>query len=185
METDNLNSTVPPVENQLSSLQKDKNNLPIIDLICSILILAIGLYVAGSGLYIALFEANGTDVWYYSPGMFPIMIGACLMIFALLLFFKKRKEGARLKNIHFENLRALLKEKTTYRLLLAIALFSAYVFLLIGHIPFVAATFIYLAVTMIVFRRDGFPIWKLLLISAITTAFIYVFFGIIAAVPLP
>ena len=131
------------------------------------------------------FTASGAKVWYYSPGFFPLFIGAVLMFTSLLMGILKLRAGARLGKDAFRAEDADGGKKRRLRLLLAIALFAVYVFVLIGTVPFVPATFAYLAVTMIVFREKAYPIWKLLLISAVTTGAVYLVFAVLASVPLP
>lgn len=155
------------------------------DLVSSIVIFGFGLFVLFSGIYIAFFTTNGTKIWYYSPGMFPIVVGGVLIVLSIIMFFKKVHEGARFTGFSSGMIKQLANSRKVIRLLLAILLFSVYVFGFLGRIPFVVATFLYLFVTMITFRTKGYAVWKLLLISLFTTAIIYVFFGIIAAVPLP
>ena len=157
------------------------------DFLSSIILFVISLCVLVYGIYIAFFASTGTDVWYYSPGFFVMFIGTCLCVFSMILFVKnydKRYfQAGEIKGIG--TIFSSNRKKECLRLFLSIALLAVYIFLAIGNISFVIATFLYLSVTMICFRKDGFPIWKILLISAIVTAGIYLFFGVIAAVPLP
>ncbi len=153
------------------------------ELISALVLLVFGLYVLLSGLYMCFFAVTGTDIWYYSPGFFPVFIGTVLILLSFLLFRKKTPPGG-VKDVDFhifKNMRSV----QFIRLITAIGLFAAYVFMLIGNLPFWAATFLYLSVNMVIFRSRGFPVWKLLLISALTTALVCFFFGVVAAVPLP
>ena len=156
-----------------------------LDLISSIAIFCFGLFVFASGVYMCFFTVTGAKAWYYSPGFFPCFVGAILMLASLVMFVKKLRSGASFRKAGAEDEAADEKKRATYRLLLAIALFAVYVFVMIGRLPFLLSTFLYLAVTMIVFRKDNYPIWKLLLISAAATGAVYLFFGVIASVPLP
>lgn len=155
------------------------------DLLSSIFICALGLFILITGIHISFFTNNGTDVWYYSPGLFPVFIGTVLVLLSIIMFVSKYKHGARICIVGMKSMLKAINSKASLRLFVSIALLAAYVFLAIGRLPFVVATFIYLAVTMMVFRKDNYAIWKILVISACATGMIYLFFGVIAAVPLP
>ena len=163
---------------------EDAQRLAGLDLAGSIAVFCFGGFVFFSGLHMCFFAATGTKVWYYSPGFFPCFVGAVLMLTSLLLTVQMLRRGARPGNIFRGAASAALRQER-FRLLLAVGLFALYVFVLIGTLPFVLATFVYLAVTMILFRKAHYPVWKLLLISAIVTGAVYLFFGVIASVPLP
>ena len=162
---------------------ESKPKLATLDLIVSVVVFLFGMFVFISGIYMCFFAVTGTDVWYYSPGLFPCFIGTILMLTSIVLFSKKNRNGARITKELFH----ISDEKSleALRLILAVGLFVCYVFVLIGAIPFTLATFLYLSITMIVFRKPNYPIWKLLLISAVATGIIYLIFGVIASVPLP
>ena len=150
-----------------------------------IAIFCFGLFVFISGIYMCFFALTGTDVWFYSPGFFPCFIGVMLMLSSLFMAIKNLRAGARLGKDAVAAVKAGADPRRAVRLLTSIGLLAIYVFVLIGRVHFVLATFAYLAVSMIVFRKDGFAVWKLLLISAAATGVIYLVFAVIAAVPLP
>lgn len=156
-----------------------------LDVISSIAVFCFGVFVFVCGLYMCFSAVTGAKVWYYSPGFFPCFIGAVLMIASIIMFLKKWREGGSFKNSAESSCDEAKKSLATPKLFLAIALFAVYVFVMIGRLPFVLATFAYLSVTMIVFRKDSYPVWKLLLISAAATGAVYLFFGVVASVPLP
>ena len=170
---------------QIAEQANERKPLLKADLISSIVVFGFGLFVFFTGFYIAFYAVNGTKVWYYSPGMFPMVVGFALVVFSIIMFVKKKREGASFTDFSFASIVQAVRTRKALRLALAILLFAVYVFGTIGRLPFVVATFLYLFVTMTVFRSEGYAIWKLLIISVVTTAIIYVFFGIIAAVPLP
>jgi hypothetical protein len=155
------------------------------DLAGGVAVFCFGLFVFLSGVHMCFFAVTGAKVWYYSPGFFPCFIGAVLMLASLILVLGKRRAGARLGKGAFTSADPPAARRGAWRLLLSVGLFALYVFVLIGTLPFVLATFLYLAVTMILFRRDGYPVWKLLLISAAAAGAVYLFFGVVASVPLP
>ena len=154
------------------------------DILSSLVLLVFGIFVLANGIYISFFTNNGAKTWYYSPGFFPMFLGVILILLAFLLFVTKYTAGGRLRfvNIQFDISRNHVK---LLRLCLAVCLFAIYIFVLIGRIPFPGATFLYLSITMISFRPKGYPVWKIIVISAITSALVFLFFGKVASVPLP
>ena len=103
------------------------------------------------------------------------------------LEFLRSRENNNVCNdrISLKELIVNYKSNMYLRLFFTLLLLIIYVFILIGRIPFLMATFIYLVSNMILFREDNFAIWKIVLISLITSIAIYFGFGILARIPLP
>ena len=131
-----------------------------------------------------------TAKWYDSPSLFPIVIGSCLLIFCLIYLWQNRK-GATLSKEDFAEIGNYLKSSQFGRLLVAMGTLALYVFVLLGlrigsfRLPYEAATFIYLAITMLFFRPKKFAIWKILVISAVLSFVIGYGFSHFARIPLP
>lgn len=156
------------------------------DLISSVVVFLFGLFVLISGIDIsATSQALADSAWYGTPGMFPIFIGAALMIFSAIMFGSLIKAGVRIDKDAVDKAKVYFKSQKFIKLLVAIGFFAIYVFVLFRYVPFLISTFVYLAATMIFFRDKKVAIWKILIISAAFTGFLYVFFGIVAGVPLP
>ena len=155
------------------------------DLIAGVVLFVFGLYSFLSGIHMCFVAVTGTKVWYYSPGFLPAFIGLVIMLLTGILVYKNFISGARITSEDLRCIFVSLFNTNNWKLIAAIALLAIYIFVLIGRVPFVVATFMYLTVNFITFRPKDFAIWKLVLISTATTAVVYVFFGIIAAIPLP
>lgn len=184
-DNDGLDKQKTPYEENVESESiPGSTRLASLDLVSGIAVFCFGLFVFLSGIHMCFFAVTGTKVWYYSPGFFPCFVGLILMLTALVMSVKKLRIGGRLSKTAFSAGEKQGRQETL-RLVLAIGLFAIYVFVLIGLVPFVLATFAFLAVTMILFRTDKYPIWKLMLISAAATGAVYLVFGVIASVPLP
>ncbi len=156
------------------------------DVLSALILFLLSLYVMAEGLRMILLEDTGTDVWYYSPGIYPLFVGSVLLVLSGLLFIKKKKAGGKLV-IRLDTLKSFQFrfDNVVTRIIIAIALLALYVFVLIGRIPFLFSTFIYLSATMIIFRDGKIAIWKLLIISAVVASVIFAFFHYVAAIPLP
>lgn len=131
-----------------------------------------------------------TAQWYDSPSLFPIVIGTILLLCSLAYLWQNR-QGWRITPEDIEQIKAYFKSSTFLRLMVAAGTLAIYVFVLLGlrvgsfKLPYEAATFIYLAVTMAYFRPKGFAIWKILLISAVLSVVIGYGFSNFAKIPLP
>lgn len=156
-----------------------------IDLISSIVLFCFGVFVFISGVYMSFVAVSSAEVWYYAPGMFPMFIGGVLCLLSIGLFIKKRKAGASFSRDEVRQAAGYFKSKAFLRLVAAVGFLAVYVFILLGRIPFFAATALYLAVNMIFFREKGFAVWKILVISLAVSAVLCLFFGKLAGIPLP
>ncbi len=131
-----------------------------------------------------------TAKWYDSPSLFPLVIGGCLLVFCLVYLWQNRA-GYKASGEDLREIASYLKSNQFFRLLISIGTLALYVFVLLGlrigsfKLPYEAATFIYLVITMVFFRPKGFAIWKILVISAVLSVAIGYGFSNFAKIPLP
>ena len=131
-----------------------------------------------------------TAKWYDSPSLFPLVIGGVLLLFCLIYLWQNRK-GFSLSSEDIQAIATYLKSAVFFRLMVSIATLAIYVFVLLGlkigsfKLPYEAATFIYLFVTMTFFRPKGYAIWKIILISLVLSVCIGYGFSQFAKIPLP
>jgi len=156
------------------------------DFVSSFFFLAVSLYTLIKGLRMPVDVFTGdSDAWYAAPGAFPIFIGGVLILLSIRLCWESAKKVGKLENSDFTAFSELIRSHYTARLLLAIGLLVVYIFVLLGRVNFSIATFLYLFVNMILFRKKGFAIWKLAIICAVAVAAITYGFGTLASIPLP
>ncbi len=72
----------------MNSDNSSNNKLRKADIITSIVIFLFGLYVFCSGIYMLFYAVTGTKIWYYSPGIYPVILGIILMMLSVMLFLK-------------------------------------------------------------------------------------------------
>lgn len=149
-----------------------------------------GLGFAGVGIFmiiesIEFFNAPMLQGYpkYANPGVFTGFVGILLAAMGLSLSAIGFRESGGVIKTARESLAGLVKSPGFYRGLLVIALLGIYYFGLIGHMRYVLATFIFLAVTMITFKATAW--WKALIISAVASYLVAFFFGTVAHLPLP
>ena len=158
-----------------------------IDLIAGVVTFAVSIYVMINS--ITFWKEDFVDVFYYSSGLMPMMIGACLFIFSALYIRRTLKEHSLkeclkdIKNFSIE----FVKSKNVHKALVGIAIFWIYIFLMLGRMPFWLATFITLSALLLFinWQKSFKKIIILLLISAVATFMIILVFQIIFKVPMP
>ena len=137
-----------------------------------------------------LIQDISTAMWYDSPKLFPLVIGFCLLLFCLIYRWQNR-DGWAITSEDIKGIKTYLKSLSFLRLVVSIALLALYVFVLLGlrigtfQLPYEAATFLYLFLTMCYFRPKGYAIWKILLVSAVLSVAIGYGFSHFAKIPLP
>ena len=156
-----------------------------IDLIAGVVIFAVSIYVMIKS--ITFWKEDFVDVFYYSAGLMPMMIGACLFIFSALYIRRTLKEHSLkeclkdIKNFSIE----FVKNKNVHKALVGLVIFWIYIFLMLGKMPFWIATFVTLSALLIFINWQRSWILLLLLISAVATFMIILIFQIIFKVPMP
>lgn len=171
----------------------EKKTLRRTDLVFSVVLILISVYVflASIGL---LFNPFGRDFakltgdrikenminWHISPALMPFLLSLFLFFCALMLLRNARREGARFDFIKWSKLVDLFKQRETHSFFIVTSLLCLYVFVLMPlcrtyvnffprfqAFPFMIATFVYLALMMIVFNQKTF---KKILLSLLVAA---------------
>ncbi len=158
-----------------------------IDLIAGIVIFAVSIYVMIKS--ITFWHEDFVDVFYYSAGLTPMIIGVCLFIFSAIYIRRTLKEHSLkeclldIKNFSIE----FVKSKNVHKALVGLVIFWIYIFLMLGKLPFWLATFITLSALLLFinWKKSVKQILKLLLISGVSTFMIILIFQIIFKVPMP
>jgi len=152
------------------------------DFIASLSLFALGLYVVFESFHI---YKDSKEIFYVSPGFFPLIMGYVLLLCSLLLFVSSLRQGglrARLREVG-----SWWKEKThakdSLTTLVGILIMLLYTSFLLPLLPFWLSTFIFLVMLMAFLRSTS--IVRVLLVSALTVAIIVVFFTVLFHVPLP
>lgn len=118
-----------------------------------------------------------------SPGALPAVISAAILFLSASLVGSAWRGGARITREDLEKAVCVLRSPESKRIIIMMLIIIGYVFGLIGRLPFDWATFIYLAVFMLVFKAAKWP--YVLLISAASAWIISFCFGTLVEIPLP
>lgn len=177
-------AAVPKVKSSAKS--KPEISMDLKDMISSVFIMLFGLYVLISGIYMSVVSQKMSDTaWYGTPGVLPIIIGTVLLTLSTIMFVSSYRKGERINIALYHSAVAYLKSNSFLRLVIVVGLLAIYVLVLFRLLPFMVSTFLYLSANMVFFRDKEYPIWKLLIICAVFTVALYLFFGQVAGVPLP
>ena len=185
-EVEQVLGSAPASAAESNAETKTEISMDLKDMVSSIVIALFGLYVLISGIHMSMVSQQMSDTaWYGTPGVLPIVIGTVLFTLSLIMFVSAYRKGERINMELVRSAKAYLKTPQFVRLVVAIGLLALYIFVLFRLVPFLVSTFVYLSANMIFFREKNYPIWKLLLISAVFTVALFLFFGQVAGVPLP
>ncbi|NTV32768.1 MAG: hypothetical protein HGA50_05705 [Deltaproteobacteria bacterium] len=143
----------------------------------------IGLYVMFDGYIAYVSPALVTVEKSVNPGVTTLFVGGSLALLGLVLAVIGLRGSGNPFLKAAEVIPETLRKKSFLRGVLAMACIGVYFFIFWGRIPYVIATFIFLAGMMFLFKGGAW--WKICLISGITVAVIWYLFGVLAMIPLP
>jgi hypothetical protein len=127
------------------------------DFITSVILIAFGIFmILYSVVEIPMKDSFGgvMNVWYVSPGLFPICIGVLIIIMGIILCHRAVKDGGAKK--FFEDLSHQKKDSSgkTLRFLGILLVILAYVYLYIPRIDYFLSTVLCLMVFISLFYLD-------------------------------
>ena len=163
-----------------------KENLRKSDIVFGIILIVAASYFLYLSLTMpteGLRERFAAQFAYTNPAILPIIVCSILIILGIFLIIGALREGARIKKADFSAIISWCRSKESLRMWFIIGLFIIYVFVMIGRLPYVVSTFLFLIGFMFFFKASK-P-WKILLISAIATAAVALSFGEFMRLPLP
>ena len=143
----------------------------------------IGLYVMVEGYMTFVSPALVTVEKSVNPGITTLFVGGMLALLGLILAIIGLRGSGNPFQKAAQVIPETLRKQSFLRGVLAMACIGIYFFVFWGRIPYVMATFIFLAGMMLLFKGGAW--WKICLISGITVAIIWYLFGVLAMIPLP
>jgi hypothetical protein len=143
----------------------------------------IGTYVLIDGYRIFISPALETVERPANPGVTSMFIGGTLALLGLIMAIIGFKGSGGPFRKAKQVIPETFRKRTFQKGCVVMACIAFYFFVLWGRIPYVAATFIFLAGMMFIFKAGAW--WKISLISGVTVAIVWYVFGVLAMVPLP
>jgi hypothetical protein len=158
----------------------DEKQMAKADFITSIVMIFAGIVILGVTLYFPRFPEWGGI--YANPGFTPFLMVLALVGMYLYLLVRSLKRGGNQIRVTGEMTRKFFQSMVAKRYFICLGLFVLY-YLLLGWIPFILDTSLYLFLTILIFGGGGWL--KALIISVATSFAIYLIFLRIFLVPLP
>lgn len=119
---------------------------------------------------------------YSNPGFVPFLLGLTLFFMSSYLLIRSLRRQGHLVRISREGLGLFFRSTVVIKLFVCFGLFVFYYFLL-GRIPFMINTALYLFLSIMIFGRGKW--YMALIISAATSLAVYLIFIRVFLVPLP
>ncbi len=150
----------------------DKDKLRKADLFSGSIIFLLGLYVVCESLQMPMKDSWGgvQNVWYVSPAIFPLFVGAMIMLlggFLVKVAFKSvgLKGLTDVTNFLFSpEMTAFLKQTQNIRFYAILTLLISFVFIMIPRIDFFLAAILFLEVFIPMFYLDDAGLLKKMLL---------------------
>jgi hypothetical protein len=158
----------------------DEKQMAKADFITSIVMILAGIFILVATLYFPRFGEWGGI--YANPGFTPFLLVLTLVGMYLYVLYRSLKRGGNQIRLTSEMIRRFFQAALVKRYLLCLGLFVLY-YVLLGRIPFIADTSLYLFLSILIFGGGGWL--KALVISVATSFAVYLIFLRIFLVPLP
>ena len=163
------------------------------DTVVSILMLALGVYVTIEGVNIYKRAAQAPyriEEFSISPGFLPVIIGAGIIILALILLVRTFVTNkvtpvvfAGMAKTFGKSFISAFKEPGIIRMIIGTAFMAVLTFILMGRVPFWIGGTVFLIGTMFYLRATSW--WKILIISICSMGAIYLLFQVAFKTILP
>jgi hypothetical protein len=190
----------------------EKTSLRRADIVFSVVLMMISIIVMIESINILInpfgrsFEKvsaesikNNILKWYESPALIPFLLAVVLLLLSVSLLHIALKDGARLDFVTKVKLFNFIKNREFIVSCSVISCLCVYAYILIPFcrrkidffprfqgFPFMVATYIYLALMMIIFNKKSLKkIIVSLILSAVASFIIIYGFGMLALIPLP
>ncbi len=165
----------------------EKDKLRKADIFSGSVIMLFGLWIISQALDMPMKDSWGgvQNVWYVSPALFPLFVGAMITLLGATLVRKAFKivgrQGFRdvIQWLGSSDLARYLKTPAVFRFYAMVVLFFSFVFLNIPRIDFFLCAILFLIVfiTMFYFDDDAL-LKKMLYVYLVGTAVLIVFFAL-------
>ena len=159
----------------------DRQQMAKADFITSILLILTSLFI----MIYTLFGFPRFPEWgplYANPGFTPFLLGLVLFLMSIYLLARSLKDQGQQVRTTMEAVKTFLRQQKVLRFLICLALFVLY-YVLLGHIPFVVDTALYLFLSFLIFGRGKWFVALLIAVAGSLT--ISLVFSRIFLVPLP
>ena len=150
------------------------------------LIMACLMFISGCLLIVSSLKMKIFNNFLDAPGFFPFILGIVFILLGIMMFFSSLRRNA-LHEITIILKKSILigfiSNPKFHRVFILIIFMMVYIFGLIGRIHFAIASTLYLSVTMIYLKSTS--VWKIIIISVVSSVLICIVFRYAFEIPLP
>lgn len=162
------------------------------DFITSIMLLAFGIGVLVVSLEMPTFAARGVNP-YSAPGIVPGFLGGTIAVLGAVLFVRSLLRRGHRLGIDARTVKGFFTSQQTLRLAITVVVSILYALVLLGRMPYPAATAVYVFLFIVLFEyRWKQPLrgqWKIilsaLLVAVVTAGLVTLVFEYLFLVSLP
>jgi hypothetical protein len=126
---------------------------------------------------------KGRATLYTVPGLFPFIVSLCILGGSIWVFINAIRSGGDLKFLSPCALKKTFSSFKAFIPTIVMGLMWIYVFIFVGRIHFIIATFLFISLFMITFKATQWI--RILLISALYSAAIVYFFSKVVGTQFP
>lgn len=123
------------------------------DFVTSIFLMLFGVGVLYEAINMPRYEGQGVNP-YSVPGIVPGFLGAIVATLGLILFIRSLVRGGHRLGISGESIRSFLTSETTKRFAMTIIIAVIYALIVLGTMPYEAATALFVFVFIAFFEYD-------------------------------
>lgn len=143
------------------------------DLVISPLMIAGGLWFAYDSYQMSHAAiAAGKASIPTAPGLMPFVVSVLIIICSIYVLVNALISGADLSALRWQRLKPVLADRENLTAPIVMGMFAAYVFVLIGNLPFVVATAVFGITMMAVFKATR---WRWIVVINVAYAFFVVY----------
>lgn len=133
------------------------SNMPKADFVMAIVLIVFGITVLLISIGMPRFEDQDVNP-YSAPGVVPGFLGAIIGVLGITLLIRSIVQKGYKFELSSEGMKSWLRDDSTRRLLLTLGLCIFYALVLIGFLPYVIATILFITSFVVVFEyRRGVP----------------------------
>ena len=172
-----------PNEEEGKTMDESTRRLRSLDFFMGSGFALIGIYVFIDGYKMLISPGLETVERSANPGVTSMFVGGFLALLGVIMGIIGLRGSGGPFRVAKQAISETLRKKTFLKGTIALACIAVYFFVFWGRMPYVIATFFFLAGMMFIFRAGAW--WKISIISGVTVAIVWYVFGILAMVPLP
>ncbi|RKX74612.1 MAG: hypothetical protein DRP87_16480 [Spirochaetes bacterium] len=130
-----------------------ERDMPKADLVTSIVLIAFAVGVVWMSIEMPRLEHRNINPWTV-PGLVPGILGVIIGFLGLILLFRSIKQKGYALELTGEKFITWVKKPASKRLWLTVLLTLAYAWGLIGRVPYLLATFLFIFAFIIIFEYN-------------------------------